>query len=228
VTTQTEQTAGIAALPRVNLMPPEIAEAERFRRVQLAMGGAVLIAAVAVGALYMHAKSGISGAQSELNAAKAQSTTLQGKISSLASVSSTFAQVTNEKTLLQTAMGQQIDWSYMLNDLSLRLPSNIWLTGMQASESTPGIGISTTSTAAALPGAATTAIGSITFSGSGMKHDDVATWLDALAKEKGFTQPSFASSDEVTIGGVGVVDWVTSVAIDTRALSNKFIQKTGS
>jgi Tfp pilus assembly protein PilN len=222
VTTQTEQTAGIAALPRVNLMPPEIAEAERFRRLQLAMGGAVLIAAVAVGGLYMHAKSGISGAQSQVNTAKAQNATLNTKLNSLASVKATFTAVQTKQQLLQQAMGQQIDWSYMLNDLTFRLPSNIWLTAMQASES--GVGTAT----ALLPGESATSIGVVSFSGSGMKHDDVAAWLDALAKEKGFNQPTFASSTEVTLGGRPIVNWVTSVNLDPSALSNKFVQKAGS
>jgi len=43
----TKVATGAPEMPRVNLMPPEIAEAARFRRFQLAMGGAV-VGAVAV------------------------------------------------------------------------------------------------------------------------------------------------------------------------------------
>jgi hypothetical protein len=50
-------------LPSVNLMPAEIAEAARFRRLQFAMGAAVLGAVVVVGALYVHGKSSVSDAQ---------------------------------------------------------------------------------------------------------------------------------------------------------------------
>jgi Tfp pilus assembly protein PilN len=230
VTTQTVQTAGIATLPRVNLMPPEIAEALRFRRLQLAMGGAVLVAAVAVAGLYMHAKSGISGAQSQLTTAQGQQTALQTKLNGLASVKSTFADVQSKQQLLQQAMGQEIRWSYMLNDLSFRIPSDVWLTSVQASEDTVGVGDPTqaAATTTPVPGAVTTSLGSVVFSGIAFKHDDVATWLDALAKEKGFIQPTFTSSTEEAIGTRGVVGFNTSVQLTSHALSNRYTTKAGS
>jgi Tfp pilus assembly protein PilN len=226
VTTQTEQVAGVAAMPRVNLMPPEIADAERFRRLQLAMGAAVLASFVVVGALYVHAKSGISSAQAEVTTAQTQQTALQSKLNGLASVKQTFAEVQNKQQLLQQAMGQEIRWSYMLNDLSIRIPSNVWLTGMQASENIPGV--TNAPATAPLPGSTTTALGTVAFSGYGMTHDDVAKWLDSLSREKGFTQPTFSSSTEVAIGSRDVVQMNSSVVIDNSALSNRYIQKAGS
>lgn len=229
MTTQTEQTAGVVAMPRVNLMPPEIAEADRFRRLQLAMGGAVLVSAVVVGGLYYHAHSGISAAQSQVSSAQAQQTSLQAKVNSLGSVKQTFAEVQTKQQLLQQAMGQEIRWSYVLNDLSLRIPSDVWLTGVQATEFTTGIGTPSSSTPVApLPGATSSNIGTVSFAGVGFKHDDVATWLDAIAKEKGFAQPIFSSSTEVAIGTRGVVDFGSSVVLTDSALSNRFVQKAGS
>jgi Tfp pilus assembly protein PilN len=224
VTTQTEQTAGVVAMPRVNLMPPEIADAERFRRLQLAMGSAVLLAAVVVGALYMHAKSGISSAQTQVDQAQSQQTSLQGQLDKLASVKQTFAEVQGKQALLQQAMGPEIRWSYVLNDLSLRVPNNVWLTGIQATENIGGA----VPTTAALPGSTATDIGTISFAGVGSRHDDVANWLDSLAREKGFSQPTFSSSVESAIGAVSVVDFATSVNVDTKALSNRYTPKAGS
>ncbi len=229
MTTQTEQATGVAAMPRVNLMPPEIAEAERFRRLQLAMGGAVVIAAVAVGGLYMHARSGISSAQNQVSSAQTQNTALTAKLNGLASVKQTFAAVQSKQQLLQQAMGQEINWSYMLNDLSLRLPSDVWLTAIQASEVVPGIGTAAgAGSATALPGAAASDIGTVAFSGVGLRHDNVAAWLDAMSKEHGFTQPTFTGSTEVAIGTHTVVDFGSSVILDSKALSGKYTQKAGS
>lgn len=213
------QTAGVAAMPRVNLMPPEIAEAERFRRLQLAMGGAVVLAAVAVGGLYHHAKSGISAAQGEVTTAQAQSTSLNTKLHSLSSVSATYESVTAKQGLLQQAMGQEIRWSYFLNDLSYRIPSNVWLTAVSASEG------STTTATTATTATSDTAVGSMAFNVVGMKHDDIATWLDALAKEKGFANPTFSSSVEDAIGARGDVLAGTSVDLTTAAYSNRFTSK---
>jgi Tfp pilus assembly protein PilN len=227
VTTQTVQTAAVAAMPHVNLMPPEIAAAQRFRRLQLVMGGAVLVSAVLVGALYTHAKGGINDAQSQLTSAQAQRTSLQSKLNSLSSVKKTFADVQSKQQLLQLAMGQEIRWSYMLNDLSFRIPSNVWLTSVSATESAVGLGTTGASGATALPGSTVTTIGTVDFSGVAIKHDDVAAWLDALAKEKGFTQATFSKESETAIGTRGVVSFDTSTQLDSHALSNRYTHKAG-
>jgi Tfp pilus assembly protein PilN len=223
VSTQTVQTAGIAAMPRVNLMPPEIAEAERFRRLQLAMGGAVVVSAVLVGALYQQARSGISSAQSQVTTADNQKTTLQTKLNGLSSVSQTYASVQAKQVLLQQAMGQEIRWSYLLNDLSLRIPSNVWLTTIQASETTAG-DPNATPVAGATPGA----LGTVSFNGVAFKHDDIAAWLDALAKEKGLTNSTFSSSQEIEIGPRFVEAFTSSAELSPGALSNRYVPKASN
>jgi Tfp pilus assembly protein PilN len=228
VSTQTELVAGTRAVPRVNLMPPEIAEAERFRRLQLAMGAAVLASVVIVGGLYMHSKDGLSNAKADLANAQSQNTALTSKLSSLNSVKATYAAVQTKRQLLDQAMGQEVRWSYVLNDLSMEMPPNVWLTGIAAAESTAPGSSSSTSSASVMPGAPTNTIGSIQFSGVALSHDDVATWLDTLAREKGFTEPTFSNSTESAIGTRSVVNWGTSVQVDTKALSNRYVQKAGS
>jgi Tfp pilus assembly protein PilN len=208
-------------MPSVNLMPSEIAEAARFRRLQLAMGGAVVLSAAVVGLLYTHAKSGVTSAQTDVTTAQDQQAALQTKVASLATVQQTYADVQTKEQLLQTAMGPEIRWSYVLNDLSLRVPSNVWLTGINATETLVGA-------AGTTPTTDPDAIGNITFVGTALKHDDVAAWLDALAKEKGFLNPSFAKSSETAIGERKVVDYTTSVDLGSTALSNRYVQKAGN
>lgn len=233
MSTQTVQSAGVVAMPRVNLMPPEIAEGARLRRLQLAMGGAVLVSAVLVAGLYMHEKSNVSSARSQLQSEQTQQASLNQKLASLSSVKQTFAEVQAKQGLLGQAMGQEIRWSYVLNDLSFRIPSNIWLTSMVASETSAGgtsesaASTTTPTTLTATPSAAAP-IGSITFGGVGFKHDDVATWLDALARERGFTDPQFTSSAEAAIGARTIVNWATSVELDAKALSNRYTHEAGS
>ena len=41
-------------------------------------------------------------------------------------------------------------------------------------------------------------VGAVTFDGQAMKHNDVAAWLDSLAKQKGYTQPYFTESEDET------------------------------
>jgi Tfp pilus assembly protein PilN len=228
VTTQTTQASAGLSLPRVNLLPPEIEEAERFRRLQLGLAGAVILSAVLVGGLYMHAKSGLSSAQSQLSTAQAQQATEQQKLNSLASVGTTYAEVSAKHSELQQAMGQEIRWSYVLNDLSLRIPSNVWLTNATANESgTPGATGGAAPAASTATGAAA-GIGSVSFEGVAFQHDDVAAWLNALAREKGFDSPTFSSSSESMIGSRKVVDFTTSANVTSKALSNRYTSKAGS
>lgn len=217
---QTIDTGVAGQPPRVNLLPPEITEAARFRQLQFAMGGTVVAAAVIVGALYVHARSGVTSAQQKVTDAKSQQTALQGRLNDLQSVKETYAAVQAKKALLSQAMGQEIRWSYVLNDLSLRIPSRVWLTQVTATQG--GTAAPTTT------GAGATNQGTVTFNGVALHHDDVASWLDALEKEKGFADAAFSSSTESLIGTRKVVDWSTSVDVTSQALSNRYTNQAGS
>jgi Tfp pilus assembly protein PilN len=212
-------------MPQVNLMPPEIAEAARLHRLQRGMAAAVLVSAVAVGGLYWHTKQGVGSAQNELTASQAQQTSLRAKYNSLNDVQQTFTQVQAKQLLVQQAMGQEVRWSFILNAMTTSVPDNVWLTGFNAQEtSVPG------STAPPIVGAdgATSGIGSIIFSGVAFRHDDVANWLDAMAKVKGFEDPSFSSSAKGVIGTRIVLDFGSSIVLGADALSNRYTPKAGS
>jgi Tfp pilus assembly protein PilN len=226
VTTQTVQSAGPVVLPRVNLMPPEIAEAERLRRAQAALVGAVVVSALLVGGLYYHAKQGISSAQNSLTTAQGQHTSLQTKYASLNYVQAPFTQVQDKQELLQQAMGDQIDWSFILNDLTTRVPNNVWLDGFTASETSVPSGTPLPAPIGA--DGSTTGVGTITVSGTAFQHNDVANWLVSMATIKGFADPSFQSSAKSVIGTRPVIDFTSSLILGNKALSGRYTQKTGS
>lgn len=218
---QVTTSVGVApTMPSVNLMPTEIAEAAKFRRFQFAMGAAVVAAVAIVGVLYVSGRGGVSSAQSELDNANAAHTQAQSQLASLSSVSAVYAQVAAKQAMLQQAMGQEIDWSTYLSDLSLRIPDNVWLTTMTAAETGTGLA-STTPTAAG-------GLGTITFGGVAFSHDDVATWLDVLAKEKGFTNVYFSNSTRGALGAKQVVNYSSSVVLTDDAKSGRYTQPAGS
>jgi Tfp pilus assembly protein PilN len=223
--TQVGLSVGAPVMPRVNLMPPEIAEAAKFRRFQLAMGGAVLGAVAVVAALYVQGHSGVSSAQQQLDQAQSQHTVLQAKLTSLQSVQDVYTQVASRETMLATAMGSEIRWSRYMNDLSLRMPDHVWLTNVTATETAATSTLPTTTTGVtATPGA----IGNIQFGGVAFTHDDVATWLDTLAKERGFANPYFTNSAETEIGPKGFVTFTSSTDITDKAESGRYKKPAGS
>jgi Tfp pilus assembly protein PilN len=214
-------------MPQVNLMPPEIAEAERLHRLQRGMVGLVVISAVVVGGLYWHTKQGVASAQNELTASQAQQTSLQTKYNSLNDVQQVFTQVQAKQGLVEQAMGQEIRWSFVLNDMTTSVPDNVWLTSFTATESTAP-GVVAASTPVLSPDGSTGGIGSIVFSGNAFRHDDVANWLDSMSHVRGFTDPTFSSSAKDAIGPKSIVKFGSTVVLSPRALSNRYTPKAGS
>jgi hypothetical protein len=56
----------------------------------------------------------------------------------------------------------------------------------------------------------------------------VAAWLDALAKQKGLTQPYFTTSTKEPIGDEAAVTFSSQATLTEDALSQRFAQKAGN
>jgi Tfp pilus assembly protein PilN len=219
VTTQTLSISQLATLPRVNLLPPEIAERLRVRKLQAGLGAAVALSVVGVGAAYLMAHSSATNAKNDLAAAEAETARLQTQVAQYAGDETMRAQLTAEQSMLATAMGPEVQWSHYLNDLTLRIPDNVWVSQLSITTGSQG------TQAAATP---TGAIGTVNVSGTAFTHDDVATWLDSLAKEKGYANPYFSNSTEAFIGPRRIVNFTSSTVVTTDALSNRYTRPAGS
>ena len=223
-------TTSLATLPRVNLLPPEIAEQRRFRKVQAGLGAGVLTALGVVGALTLLANGAVNDAQSDLDAAKAEQGRLQAQQAQYAEVPVVYAQVEAAQAQLSQAMGKEIRWSYLLNDISLKVPGKVWLTSMTVTQDVDGAAAATAA-APTVPGTGEylqAGLGSVTFQGMGYAHNDVAAWLDKLAKQEGLTQPYFTNSAKEAIGSESVVNFTSQATITEEALSERYVQKAGS
>jgi Tfp pilus assembly protein PilN len=208
---------GLVALPKVNLLPPEIAERARFRRIQLGLGGGVLATVGAVALLFIGASSSLTEANTELATATATGTQLQAEAAKYADVTAVYARAAAAEAMLTQAMGEEVRYSQFLNDLSLTVPENVWVKDVTFAQ-------------AAVPPAldATEAgIGKVTFTGVGFKHDDVAVWLESLAKQKGYTNPYFSNSTEGLIGTRKTVNFTSDVTLTPDALSGRYTAPAG-
>lgn len=208
---------GLVALPRVNLLPPEIGEAARFRRVQLALGGGVLAAVGVVALLFVGASSSLSEANTELEASTATGSQLQGETAKYADVTAVYAQAAAAEAMLTQAMGEEVRYSQFLNDLSLTVPDNIWIKNIAFNQAAVPPALGSTE-----PG-----IGTVTFSGVAFKHDDVAVWLESLAKQKGYANPYFSNSTEALIGTRKTVSFSSTATLTSDALSKRYTAPAG-
>jgi len=211
------------ALPQVNLLPPEIAEKALFRRVQLGLGAAVVAALGVVGLLYLSAASSATSAQGDLDTATASGQSLQAQSAKYSEVTGVYARAAAAQTQLGTAMGDEVRYSQLLNDLSLSVPSNVWLKSLSyTSVAAPAAGAAATAVPGATPG-----IGTLNVTGVAFSHDDVAVWLESIGSQKTYVNPYFASSTEALIGTRKVVNFTSTATVTAVARSGRYSTPTG-
>lgn len=209
--------SGLALLPRVNLLPPEIEERKKLKQIQVGLGAAVLASVGVVGLLFMAASSSVGSAQEEVDTATAQSTALRAEAATYSNVTQVYAQAAAAQALLTQAMGEEIRFSRFMNDLSLTVPDNVWVKGATFTQGSSPAAVGSTE-----PG-----VGTVTFTGVGFSHDDVAVWLESLATQKGYTNPDFTNSTETLLGTRKVVNFASTVQLTSAALSGRYSKPIG-
>lgn len=223
--TETGAAVSLDSLPRVNLLPPELAEVRRLRRIQVGLGGAVLGAVGIVALLYVAASGSVSGAQADLTAANATHSSLQSETAKYKDVTAVYARAAAAQAMLTKAMGEEVRYSQFLSDLSLTVPQSVWLKSVTFTQ-TPAGAVAAPGTATT-PSLATPGIGTVTFAGIGFKHDDVALWLESLASQKGYANPYFSSSTESLLGTRKTVTFSSTVTLTPAAYSGRYTKPAG-
>ena len=214
--------SGTVVLPRVDLLPPEYGEAARFRRVQAGLGLGVVAAVGVVGLLFLHASGAVSDAQADVDTATATQSRLQTEVAGYRDVQARYATATAAQAMLVQAMGTEVRYSTLLDDLARTVPDGVWLTSTQFNQSAP------TTTAAAGSALSTAgAIGTVTISGVALVYDDVARWLDAQATQEGFASPYLTTSAAELVNGKKAVTWSATAVLTSDALSGRYT-KPGS
>ena len=208
---------GLATLPRVNLLPPEIAERRRFRRIQYGLGAGALATVGVVGVLLLSASAAVSSANEELEAATAEGARLKAETATYADVTAVYAQAAAAEAMLTEAMGEEVRYSRMLSDLSLSVPENVWLKSLVFTQQDVAPAVGSTE-----PG-----VGTVTVSGVGFAHDDVAAWLESLAGQENYTNAYFSSSSESKIGPRTVVDFTSTASLTPAAFSGEYTKPAG-
>lgn len=220
-------------IPRVNLLPREIADAANFRRLQYKLGAAVGASVGVVGLLFLVASGQVASAQEGLDTATANTAALQQQVTALAEVPQVYGQVAAAETQLTTAMGDEVRWSFYLTDLSLTIPNDVGLTSLSVKQTrstgAPAAGAPGRPDAGATSVLGTPGIASINFEGQAATQDDVATFLDALAKQKTFVDPYFTNSSKTDDADSGqeIVTFSATTTVTDQAKSGRYTNQAG-
>jgi len=207
MSTSTLAPSTVAAFPRVDLLPPEIAEERRFRSIRALLGLAVVLTVIAVGGLYYLSHSRIADAQAGVDAAQQRTTLLQAQINKFAYVPKVYAQVSAAQAELTLATGTEVNYSYVLNDISLTAAANrnVYLSGLQIAQSSGAQGAT-----------GDVGIGTVEMDGSAVAIKDVATWLDSLAATRNFGDAYLGNVQK----GVAGVQFRSQALLMPSALAN--------
>jgi Tfp pilus assembly protein PilN len=218
---------GTYVVPKVNLLPPEIDEKKAQQRAYVAMGALVVATIGAVGMWSFAQSARVGKAKDELATAQQTHSTLTVKRQQLNYVDEMYARVDANEAMLSRAVERRVPWSRNLRDLSLSMPDNVWLTKltiaqkMDADKEGSGQG-----TVLADPG-----LGTLTFEGRSFTHDQVASWLDAMAKVKGYINPYFSKSEMIKPTPDSPPDeryyvkWTGTVGVGKPLLDSKSVTK---
>jgi Tfp pilus assembly protein PilN len=204
-----------ATMPRVNLLPPEIAQRAQARKAQVAMVATGLAAVAVVGVMYTQQTAKVAQANEGKQAAAAKNVALRGQLNDLQNVQEIRTQVDQANATLVSAMANEVTWSRYLHDLTLTIPEAVWVTNFTATVNGPNAN-------GGANGVLDAGLGTVTVTGKAFTHDDVAAWLESLGKEKGYVNPYFTQADEEMIGTRKVVGFNTTSNLSPAALSNRY------
>lgn len=119
---------------RINLLPPELLEKRQSeQRIVWVMAGALVLAVIlagvwGVGSFIENTK------RDELAAMQQQAAAIQAQADQLAIFEQRAAELEERKAMVLTALGGRVDWAQLLDELSLVLPSDLWVQTMMLSE----------------------------------------------------------------------------------------------
>jgi Tfp pilus assembly protein PilN len=221
------------AMPRVNLLPPEIAEKAKLRKVQIGLGSGVVAAVGVVALMFISASHSVSTAQTSLDQAQSQAASLQSDMTKYNNVTAVYSSASAAQAQLTATMGQEVRYSQLLHDLSLSVPSTVWLKTLSYTQTPPvatamGTSSGTATAAGTTAGAVNTApIGTVSFTGVGFDHDDLALWLESLAELKAYAAVYFSNSTEALIGTRKVVNFSSTANLTPAALSGRYLKPLG-
>lgn len=198
------------ATRRINLLPPDLAQRRKTRQMAaaIAVAGAGLVAILML--VYGVQELRLHGERSRLEAQQERNADLQAEVSRLEEFDRLQRELRQKTALLTDLTQNEVRWSVVLADISLVIPSDVWLTNFSGS-----VTIQAQEEGAAEEGE--TPLGTLELAGTTFSHADVAKWLTRLAGVDGFTFPYLSLSTKAAIDETPIVNFNSSAQLAEAA-----------
>ena len=223
----------VTVLAAVNLLPKTYARRAAVKRAKVFAAIAVVIALLLALLGWLIATQKQSAAQESLDAATAERTLLTAEVAQYSEVPKVFSAVADARAQLRMAMGNEVRWSFFLNDLALTMPSGVSLDTLTVTSPAPGaptqatapssVGASTAT--APTSGAGVPGLGTMNVSAKAFTYNTVANWLDSLAKLPTIADPYVGSISAGTEEGTKIVTYSSTGNITVEALSKRYMDE---
>lgn len=194
-------------MKRINLLPPgERDKASREQGLAYALLGLVVLV-VALGAVYLMLNRQVATKQDQVNDLQAQIQQVTAQVDALKWAEVLQQQRVSMTTTAAQLLASRVDWSNILEELSLVIPDQVVLTDLTAQvpqSMQPTVGGATTSTGQ-------TSTADLTLSGRADNHVSVASFMTRLGLMPQLTNVQLVSSTEST--GGEYVDYVITAGL---------------
>lgn len=188
------------AARRINLLPPDLAKKRRARQLGAAIGAAGLALVAVLALIFVVQEVRLRGERNRLAEQEDRNAAIQAEIDELREFGTLERQLQERIELIQGLAADEVRWSVVLADISLVIPSDVWLTSFTGSL---GQGDE---------------LGSLQLNGTGFTHVDSATWLTRLDRVEGFVFPYLSLSQKGELGNVEIVNFNSTVDLSPAAL----------
>lgn len=176
-------------IPRVNLLPPEIAAERTFRTTQVVCGATVLGVVGLLAGGYLLSVLGADRAADALAAEQTVSQELTTEKGRYVRVTEVRNEVDAVRGARQVAMRQDILWAPQLDQIVTEMPPDMTFRSL-----TLAVDETENAADATNPLADPNAIGSFQFEAVGTNHSTAAAWLESQATHPGFVDPYLTQS----------------------------------
>ena len=168
-------------MTRIDLIPPELVEKHQARRIigMVAVGTAVIF--VILFLVYFLTLGRVMVATSRVDQITAENKKVQTYIAKLKPYNDRKTVLDDRQKIIETIVADQVLWSSVLNDISMVVPNDVWLSSVKMD-----ISSILTSKATASSSSKTVAKAPITIVGDAFNHAAVARWLVHLGEVNQF------------------------------------------
>lgn len=196
-------------MPPINLLPPELRAEQRVRRILTIAGAAALVVLLFLVVVFFAQRNTIGNEEERLSELQAQAAQLRADVARLQEFGLLKQEVDTRRQTLAAALDSDVAWSKLLNDISLIMPDNSWLTSLGL---TAAVGTAPTGEPS---------LGTTTFQGFVFDFPGLAGWLTRLSQVEGLTFVYLTTGAKADVAGRAVVSFGANASVTQPLLSGR-------